>query len=56
MVVVELPEVFKAFSLDMWSRPLTFQLCAVVYGDFKVFAQDRVQQRLPHFLSLSGCA
>ena len=46
MVVVEFPEVFKAFSLDMWSRPLTFQLRAVVSRVFKVFPQNRVQLRL----------
>ena len=50
MVVVELLEVFKV-SLDialplLWSRPLTFQLRAVVYGVFKVFSRNRVQQRL----------
>ena len=43
--VVELLVVFKAFSLDMWSRPLTFQLRAVVSGVFKVFSQHRVQHR-----------
>ena len=46
MVVVELLEVFKAFSLDLWSRPLTFQLHAVVFVVFKVFSQNRVQLRL----------
>ena len=51
MVVVELPEVFKAFPLDivhplLWSRPLTLQLRAVVYGVFRVFSQNRAQQRL----------
>ena len=44
LVVVEFPEVFKALSLDMWSRPLTFQLHAVVSGVFKVFSQNTVQQ------------
>ena len=52
MVVVELPEVFKAFSLDtvrrsgLRTRSLTLQLRAVVYGVFKVVSQNRVQQRL----------
>ena len=45
MVVVELLEVFKAFSLDIWSRPLTFQLRVVVSGVLKVFSQNRVQHR-----------
>ena len=52
MVVVELLEVFKAFSLDtvrlsgLRTRLLTFQLRAVVSGVFKVFSQNRVQLRL----------
>ena len=52
VVVVELPEVFKAFSLDtvrqngLRTRSLTFQLRAVVLGVFKVFSHNRVQLRL----------
>ena len=47
MVVVELPEIFKAIFLVfplLWSRPLTFQLLAVVYCVLKGKNQRLVNQ------------